>query len=654
MPAQTLVEQSAIGNLADLQEGQVALTRFIVKRDTGVYVNLANYESTADFGAFVDHIFSAGAFFRALDYKTFLALLYDDARDGASAEPQEIRFATDIVTFQPDRQALYKALKVENGEAVYLFEPVYLESTLDEPVIGELEDGSIGVIRCEQKTIFSRAHLDVDEFIAMAWQKEVRYGIDPAAIGEAIRGEKTERVVVARPRPYTLGRDAEIKEQTSDLRRDNAPRQLSGGRIDLRQFQNRYPQVTAGVRLIRKAPRVLGVDGRDIAGKVLLAPLPSDFDLGSLGGAGTRIVQEKDGECLVAAVGGFLNIDTATNQLSITDKIINREGVSARTTGDLSLTGEEYEEFGEIQERRAVVCRSITAHADVFGSILSHGGAVVLKKNLVGGNATNEEGDIVVEGLASGATLIALKGSVRVGRAESCLIIAQRIFLGQGTRCDLLADELEVERADGCALAGKAIHVVASGSRGQNDCVLSLLIPDLSGYQARINAVNKKRELLLQNSESQRAKGAALRAQKEVASYLAVAGKLQRKELTLSAEQQGPWQKLLAQVTPVLRALAQLAESVKQIDEQAAVLAGEADALRAAAQEACAGIACTVDRVSGDTRIRTLAVKLDAPALTTLSPKDLKARLRATDAATASLFSGNSGTYAWHYEAPAS
>ncbi len=229
--------------------------------------------------------------------------------------------------------------------------------------------------------------------------------------------------------------------------------------------------------------------------------------------------------------------------------------------------------------------------------------------------------------------------------------------LGQGRSGSRVVVFIRARQGDDEAsrhFVGKAMHVVASGSRGQNDCVLSLLIPDLSGYQARINAVNKKRELLLQNSESQRAKGAALRAQKEVASYLAVAGKLQRKELTLSAEQQGPWQKLLAQVTPVLRALAQLAESVKQLDEQAAVLAGEADALRAAAQEACAGIACTVDRVSGDTRIRTLAVKLDAPALTTLSPKDLKARLRVTDAATASLFSGNSGTYAWHYEAPAS
>jgi hypothetical protein len=58
-----------------------------------------------------------------------------------------------------------------------------------------------------------------------------------------------------------------------------------------------------------------------------------------------------------------------------------------RTTGDLLLTGEVYEQHGEIQEKRVVQCRSITAYADVFGRIVSSGGVVCLKHNLVGGSA---------------------------------------------------------------------------------------------------------------------------------------------------------------------------------------------------------------------------------------------------------------------------
>jgi hypothetical protein len=59
----------------------------------------------------------------------------------------------------------------------------------------------------------------------------------------------------------------------------------------------------------------------------------------------------------------------------VTDKIVSHEGVSVRTTGDLLLTGEEYEQHGEIQEKRIVQCRSITAYADVFGNIISSGGS---------------------------------------------------------------------------------------------------------------------------------------------------------------------------------------------------------------------------------------------------------------------------------------
>ncbi|MFZ2852665.1 MAG: flagellar assembly protein A [Rhodocyclaceae bacterium] len=649
MATAQISEQSSSENKSDWQDGQSGLSRFIVKRDGGVYVNLSRLESPADFCGFAVRVFSASAFFRSLDYPTFLSLLYGEGNHGNA---QEVRFAADIVSFPLERQALYKTLKIEGDEAVYMFEPVFLESTVDEPLMGELADGGIGVIGSVAKAVSTPTKLDIDEFIAAAWAQGVRFGIDFGAVYDAIRSQKTVRIVVARPRPFTLGQDAEIKEQTKDLQRDNAPRKLFGGKVDLCQFENRYPQVLADIRLLRKIPRVLGVNGRDIAGDLLLAPVPEDFDLGSLCSAGTRVEFQKDGEFLLSAVGGFLNVDKASGQLSITDKIINREGVSARTTGDLSLSGDDYEVHGEIQEKRLVECRSVTAYADVFGSILSRGGKVHMKKNLVGGSATNESGDIVVDGLASAAVLIALNGSVTVARADSCLIVAREIFLGQGTRCDLLAESIVVDKADGCALAGKNLRVVASGSRGQNDCVVSVLIPDLSAYRARIGALAVKRDALLQEVDALRAKSAALRAQPEVVRYVGIAGKLQRKELNLSAEQQAAWQKMVAQVTPALRTLKQMGESIKALEEDSAELVSQAETLQQAEGTACNDIACVIDQINGDTRVRTLAVPLDAPALASLPPKEIRLRLRATDAATASLFSGSSGAFDWRYTPP--
>lgn len=653
MTNESVVEHSATDNLVDLKDGQIVLSRFIIKRDDGIYVDLSEISASLDFFAFINRVFSSAAFFRGLDYPSFFSLLYEGRID-VTRRAQEVCFAADIVTFQPERQALYKNLKIEDGVAEYQFEPVFLKSAVEEEIFGDLDGGGFGVIRVDKRTVVTPARLDIDEFIAVAWRNSVRFGLDYPAISAAIRNQANERIVVARPRPFKEGRDAEIREQTSHLRRNNAPRQLPDGRVDLRQFENRYPQVAAGDGLLRKIPRVLGVDGRAVSGEPLLAPLPKDFDLLTLCGRGTRIVQHKGSEQLVAAVGGFLNIDTLTNQFSITDKIVNREGVSIRTTGDLSLTGEEFEEFGEIQEKRTVECRSITAHSDVFGTIVSRGGTVSLRRNAVGARVNNEAGDIVIDGLASGAVLIAPAGCVTVNRAESCLIIARMVVLGNATRCDVLADEVLVERAEGCAIAGKTINALETRMRGDIDCVLSLLIPDLSAFRTRIDVLKGKRTALEQKIETQRLKSSDLRSQGDVARYLTIAGELQRKEVALTADQQLTWQKLAAQVAPSLRALAQLGDYVKTLDEQVLELTREIDELQLAEQEACDDVACSVRKISGETRIRGLRIKSDEPLLATLTPRELKLRLRATDGATTSLFSGSSASFDWRYERPGS
>lgn len=64
-----------------------------------------------------------------------------------------------------------------------------------------------------------------------------------------------------------------------------------------------------------------------------------------------------------------MSVDPKTSQISINDKIVSRDGVSARTTGNLELKG-DYEEFGEVQEKRVIEGEGITIHADVFGNIV--------------------------------------------------------------------------------------------------------------------------------------------------------------------------------------------------------------------------------------------------------------------------------------------
>ena len=79
--------------------------------------------------------------------------------------------------------------------------------------------------------------------------------------------------------------------------------------------------------------------------------LPKDFDFKALAGIGTKVEQRADGEYIVSTMEGFLSLDSATNQVSVTARIVSHEGVSMRTTGDLKLTGDDYEEHGEVEEK---------------------------------------------------------------------------------------------------------------------------------------------------------------------------------------------------------------------------------------------------------------------------------------------------------------
>ncbi|TXH26682.1 MAG: DUF342 domain-containing protein [Elusimicrobia bacterium] len=628
---------SAIGNLADLEEGQITLSRFIVQHDGGLYVQRSQLEAARDFHDFVDRVFGSGLYFRALDYGRFLELVYGESPVSQQPGDDEVFVAADITTFRPERQALYKGLRISKGEAAYMFAPLYEELAGDAAAESGRRSGE------------TRVRLDRDEFIAAAWLNGVRYGIDVVVVEEGLAVDKATLRVVARSRPFVAGKDAEIIEQAKGLHRNNAPRRLLSGRVDLRQFETRYPQVTAGVRLVKKAPRAPGIDGRDISGEVLPAPTPKDIDLDGIAGPGTRVSHDKDGEFLVAATSGFLQIDIRSHQFSIGDKIISHEGVSSRTTGDLALTGEVYEQHGEIQEKRIVKCRSITAYADVFGNIVSAGGTVLLKSNLIGGSASNDAGDIVVEGVASAARLVAPRGCVTVRRAENCVIIAGQAIIEQATHCDIVADELSLDLGNACAVAAKAIHVRQSRSRGEVDSVLRLLLPDLSSFATRISTLEQKQKALKATSSEHQRKIDALRAEKEVASYLALAGKLRRQELTLRPDQEVAWRRLSAQLAPTLRTLSQLGETVKEIDEETSALEAEIADLAASREAACGALKCTVDTIVGETRISTLLVRLGETPLASLPLKELKARLRRSDGASKLLFAGARGSFAWAY-----
>ncbi|MBB3222437.1 flagellar assembly protein A [Pseudoduganella umbonata] len=424
------------------------------------------------------------------------------------------------------------------------------------------------------------------------------------------------------------GRDAAIVEVSEDLHRSNAPRELGNGRFDLHTFENRFPQVKAGVRLLRKEPRTMGTPGFTLCGMPVEAEAGSDIALAGVAGEGTMVEQVDDHDYLVAAVEGFVNVDRKSGRVSIGPKIIGRDGVSARTTGNLELHG-EYEEFGDVQENRVVAGGGMTIHGDVFGRIASRGGTVHLKRNLMGGTVVNAAGAIRVGGVASNAVLQAKGGEVRVRKAQNCVISAARVMIGEASNCEILADEVEIGIASGCAIAGRNIVLGGAGPRKGTEMLLFALLPDTRRHDEAIadlaaRAGKAEAEASACGSASQ-----AIASRDDVRSYLALSAHVRAKQVTLTGTQQVLYNRMAKKVGPALTELARLSLAGNAARVQHARLQAQLATARQCRSEIAIAATCRVKRVDGDTVLRTMLYHPDAGPPYGLAPKEIKGHLRA-------------------------
>ena len=604
----------------------------IVRRDDGVYADVGALGPAMV--AAVDAIFLKNEYFAGLDYAALIKALFGHGPElpRQAQAASLVRLADAILPFDPARRALYRAVRIADGQAEYYFEPVYLP---------------------DAEGVEQPASLDLDEFVADMWMKGIRFGIDVEAVRTAIAGGAAGRMVVARRLPPQPGQDARVVEVTGDLHRSDAPRQLANGKLDLMSFQNRFPQVQRGKRLLRKLPRVAGQPGFDLSGIALAPEVPEDLDFSGWCGPGTTIDRLAEGEFLVALQDGFVNVERGSNRVCVGDKIVSHDGVSARTTGNLDLSG-DYEEFGEVQENRTVEGESITVHADVYGHIASRGGVVRLNRNLMGGSARNADGPVQVTGVASGAVIQSVNGEVRLQRAENCTISGAKVMVAEAVNCDIMADEVHVAQAEGCAIAARRVMIERALPRGHSEMRVFVLRPDCARIDKATDMVRERLKQFGQLVEARRIAMGTFGAQQDVASYVRLAARVRKGELVLTPEQQPAFRKLAAAVAPTLKQMAGLNQEIKDIEAEQQ--AGMAFLARLEAQRAAHSGAVNVAilAVAGDLTVRAIDVEPDTSGAEgdsggrpwDLPARAIKARLREASGAEL-LFAGGSGSYSW-------
>ena len=626
--------------------GGVLLPGFINKTAQGLMVDAAK-SSAEDVLRFVDRIFDNNACFFHLNYALLLTLLYGEKERPTAV----VRLAEAVKVFEPERRPLYRGVKIalDGSEAEYFFEPVEMEIVEQAPVYGPpAEDGSTNLIGYQPMVRSVPARLDFDEFVADMWLKGVRYGIDEALVRGVIERGETARMIIARWRPPTPGKDATLEELTDAFYRDDSPVILPDGRVDLRRYKNRYPQVAKGLPLLRKVPRQLGKPGFKVSGERIEPPLPKDFDLAKVAGAGTKIVSGEGGEFIVADQDGFLNLDPKTMQVSITEKIVSRQGVSMRTTGDLALAGDEFEEHGDVQEGRTVEGRHMTFFGNVYGRINSSGGRVLFKGNLVGGQTVSPGGEIRCENRVSKAHLHAIGGEVIAATVESSWIIASKVVLEKAIACDIIAETIEIGIAEGCALVGRTVKIGACGTFRNKETMIGLLLPDLAPWDRALADLARRQSEIEGTMQARVRQIEQLRSQPEFAKFLALDAQVRSGKIKLNAPQEEAFMRVAARLASPLRQLRSLQAELTAASAEVNALRAEQAELAERRKHAGEGTHCAIGEVRGETLVRRFKYNPNLPLLGENQVAELAPRLREYGPAGDRLFWNDRGQFEWN------
>ncbi len=644
---------------AESTADNLPLPAFVTREAGAVMIDMALLEDPERLKRFVDRAFAADTYFADLDYATFERLLYPFLAGepvAAGRPPGKLRLAAAIADFAPRRRELYQLAKAaDHGTRIeYVFSPVRLEDIVEVPIYGETDAAGQPVQTGTEKQVRQvPTTLSADEFVAVMWRQGIRGGIDIDAVKAAIASGKDSRIDVARQIDPKAGTDATVEEQTEALHRNDTPSILPSGKVDLRHFKNHFPQVKAGTCLVKKLPRRLGTPGLATDGTVLEPEIPRDFDLEELAGEGTQVERTAKGEFVHAMADGFLAIDTDSHKISITAKIVNQGGVSLRTTGNLTLGGDHYEEHGEVHEGGVVEGKHMDFFADVFGTIVSAGGEVHLHANLSGGGIRNPGGQVCIDGRISRAIIEVRDGGIQANQAEGSTLVAGKLCLARAIACDIVAEEVEIEEALGCTIAARRIKLGRAGARRSEETLLAVCVPDFAVLEKRRTELQVQVDAIRQRLATA---GVALDARTdaaEVRPLLALEQRIRGGTLKLTPDQAEKFRQAMRKLAAPLAEIMELRKAIEVLHNSLGETMQQLADLETSRERACADISCAVAAVVGETTVQSIGVDPTTSVFAATGTNDVKLRLRDTRLVRERLFTGSSGNFAWSLTPPA-
>ncbi|MDH4285720.1 MAG: hypothetical protein OEV35_10420, partial [Gallionellaceae bacterium] len=313
---------------------------------------------------------------------------------------------------------------------------------------------------------------------------------------------------------------------------------------------------------------------------------------------------------------------------------------------------DDYVEHGEVQEGRVIEGKDMTFLSNVYGTVISDNGNILLKGNLSGGRLQSNFGNISIEGRSFNASVDARDGKVTMMVAESCTIIGKTVSIEHAVKCEIIAEELQLDVAEGCSIAGKTIRIASSGMHKEQETIITMVAPDFSELDLHII---KKRSELAEIQKSVQAKVEEIRiasSQPDFAKYLAAANSVRVGVIKLTEAQQAGWQQMVARFARQTKALTEMERERNRLAEASLALEQEISLALLERGESVKGVLCKIEEVFGDTLILKHHTTLGVATFHNLSNRALKTTLRQLGESQDRIYSGDEGSLEWQYDAP--
>ncbi len=471
---------------------------FLELSSEGAFVDLERISDSSLFLSFVTEVFSKGYYFSGLHYQNFSNILYNF--DKFKLKNKKVFLAKVIIALPVEKNHLYERFKIKGDTAFYEF-----GSDKDQ------EPGS------------NESGITFDEFVAAAWNKQIRFGLNTESITKKLSSRHTGMGEIAQSTAPVKGEDAKLIYLIK-VEKDMSPvEDTKTGRVDLKRYTCTFPQILdlQKNRIICKVNATDGDPGFSLSGKQMPAKPGADLDLRALAGESTSIIMENEMEYLIADRVGYIIINPQNNKISVTAEAHNYSPIGPET-GSLEISAGHFIQHNDVLKGYYIKCNNINVEeGNVNGEIISEEGDIEIQGNVNNGSLIARNGMIRVKGIVTmNSHLKSLQGDIILDVVENSTLVGKNISVTTAFNSNITGETIKIASLQSSKIVGLSVRIENSAPSGRKGEISDIIIPVLELTDKRVRVISHILEEKKKNQQEIDEKATKLKNNKILLEYL--------------------------------------------------------------------------------------------------------------------------------------